>query len=255
MSSKKSKIGIIYVAANIKSNKFYVGQTIKELDERVYQHHESAKYNDHKFARALKKYDKSDWIWGIVGDDIPIRFLNEMETFFVSLFDTYKGGYNSTPGGRNTPMVPETKKKISEALKGRSRPYMIEFNKGKKGVPLSESHKLKISKGLMGNRHSEETKIKMSKAQTGKVKSQTHRDNLSKSHMGKKMPEKMRQRMVGNERRAKEYKIIKPNGTSKIIKNLAKYCRENNLCRQHMIAVAFGRRKHHKGYRCESVKT
>lgn len=46
------------------------------------------------------------------------------------------------------------------------------------------------------------------------------------------------------------YKIVYPNGEEKIIKNLKKFCRDNNLTYSVMRKVVYGERNHHKQFKC-----
>jgi len=49
------KFGIIYIAINIKTNKSYIGYTVRKLNTRITEHYSvTARYN-YKFANALKK--------------------------------------------------------------------------------------------------------------------------------------------------------------------------------------------------------
>lgn len=57
----------------------------------------------------------------------------------------------------------ETRKKISNAHKGRKKPWAGKYKHSK----LSERHKKNISKGLTGRKQSEETKRKISKSLIG----------------------------------------------------------------------------------------
>ena len=50
--------------------------------------------------------------------------------------------------------------------------------------------------------------------------------------------------------KSKNWLIITPDNEKIQIKNLAKYCRENNLHNGHMSSIAHGKRNHHKGYKC-----
>lgn len=79
--------------------------------------------------------------------------------------------------------------------------------------------------------------------------------NISKSRMGKKMPQEVRNRMRKNERAAKTYAVVEPDGRVEVVKNLSRYCRENGLCSQHMSSVASGARKHHRRYMCKIIDT
>ena len=56
------------------------------------------------------------------------------------------------------------------------------------------------------------------------------------------------------EKHAKCYKVITPDGRIDIIKNLSKYCKENNLHTSNMCQVARGKMRHYKGYYCEKME-
>jgi hypothetical protein len=49
---------------------------------------------------------------------------------------------------------------------------------------------------------------------------------------------------------ARKYMVTDPNGVSFTIKNMAKFCRENNLSKQNMNKVSKGTRVHHMGWKC-----
>jgi hypothetical protein len=49
-------------------------------------------------------------------------------------------------------------------------------------------------------------------------------------------------------------KITYPNGEIKIIKNLRKFCRENNLYHGAMWRVSQGKRKVYKGFKCIKIQ-
>ena len=89
------------------------------------------------------------------------------EQYYIKVFKTlWPNGYNLTEGGDGCVACEETRKKISEANKGKPAPN--------KGVPMSEEQKKKISESLkelfsgekhpmFGKHHSDETKKKLSK--------------------------------------------------------------------------------------------
>ena len=56
-----------------------------------------------------------------------------------------------------------------------------------------------------------------------------------------------------NNPQSKKYKITFPDGKTKIIIGLTQFCRENNLTYQTMCAVASGRVKQHKLFKCERI--
>ena len=53
----------------------------------------------------------------------------------------------------------------------------------------------------------------------------------------------------GREYCIKEYLVEKPNGKRELIKNLSKYCRDNNLNVGHIHETLYGKRLQHKGYK------
>lgn len=104
---------------------------------------------------------------------------------------------NLTDGGKTTTgyiHTPKTKKKISEAKKGKTfikiygeeqAKIMAERKRiimtGKKRKPLSDETKEKIRKKLIGSKDSEETRLKKSRASKGKPKSEEHKRKIKEA--------------------------------------------------------------------------
>lgn len=177
------RTGIIYRYLNIESGKSYVGQTVNPKD-RFRQHLNSNKKDWHV---DYKKYPyKYEYI--VVEDNIPEDKLDEREIYWIDYYDSYHNGYNLTEGGQGCRLSEETKKKISEATKGR-----IPWNKGipcseetkrkssekQKGIKLSDLRRKNISEGhkglfkgdkhpMYGKHHNEDAKRKISEASKGK---------------------------------------------------------------------------------------
>ena len=138
----------------------------------------------------------------------------------------------------------KTRKKLSSALMG---------NKNNLGRKMSIKTKQKISEANTGKIRSDEIRKKMSEWLVGKKLSKEHRQKISHANIGRVVKECTRIKIgAGNAKNT--YKILKPNDEIEIIKNISRYCRENNLCVSSMVAVSKGRRNHHKGYRCERVE-
>ena len=97
------------------------------------------------------------------------------------------------------------------------------------GAIFSDETRRRMSLGQKGRIHSEKTKLKMSKAAKGRTFSEKQKLNLIEAN-------------------SKTWIFVNPNGEKITIKNLAKFCRENNLSRTLMSYVSIGKRKHHKGW-------
>lgn len=85
-----------------------------------------------------------------------------------------------------TKMSEETKKKISETLKG------------KKKAPFSEEHKKNISEAKKGFKHTQETKDRISRLNKGKKKpprTEEHKRKLGEAHKGKVHTEEWKKAM------------------------------------------------------------
>ncbi|TSA28616.1 hypothetical protein D4R71_00495 [bacterium] len=70
--------------------------------------------------------------------------------------------------------IEATKKKISEALKGKKKP------------PFSYEHKRKIREWHLGRKHSEEHRLKISIGNKGRIFSEETKKKISEAHMGEK---------------------------------------------------------------------
>ena len=49
------------------------------------------------------------------------------------------------------------------------------------------------------------------------------------------------------------YLVTAPDNTEVVVKGITQFCRDNNLTPSAMVAVAKGRRSHHKGYKCSRI--
>jgi hypothetical protein len=108
------------------SSKGYIGYTYKPMIERWKEElsHSRNLNNVLKIDKALRKYpNKDQWNNKVLIDNIPtLAEAKRLEIEMIAKYDTYKNGYNSTPGGDgNGPMPEETRKKISESTKNKSK--------------------------------------------------------------------------------------------------------------------------------------
>lgn len=89
-------MGVIYKATNKINGHSYIGQTTNF--QRRKMEHLSCKCAS-VFAKALKKYGKENFIWEIL-EECNNNELDEREIYWISYYNTYYNGYNSTQGGQ-----------------------------------------------------------------------------------------------------------------------------------------------------------
>ncbi len=94
--------------------------------------------------------------------------------------------------------------------------------------------------------HSEESKIKMRNSALGK------HTGSKNGNYGRIFPEETRKKM--SEKQSKLWEVTFPDKSKKIIKNLKRFCLDNNLDLSSMHQVANKKnRKQHKGFSCKSL--
>ena len=165
------------------SDKRYYGITGKEKVEDRWD--KGKGYSNQYFCRAINKYGWDNIQHEVIFDNLTKEEACLLEQCYIALYDTInpKYGYNSTTGGEHYELSEESKKKISESLKGHpgymkgkkhkeeSKKKISESHKGENnhmyGKKQSEEHKKKRSKSMKGKKHTEETKKKMSEANKG----------------------------------------------------------------------------------------
>ena len=109
---------IIYKITNTITGKAYIGQTVETLEKRWQRHCKSASQYSNHFMRAIKKYGTDCWRFEILEEVNDVELLNEREVYWIAYFETFKNGYNSTTGGRQSSIVTEeVKNKRSESMK------------------------------------------------------------------------------------------------------------------------------------------
>lgn len=95
----------IYCFINKINDKRYIGQSI-QLQERIYSDHKNDHLNEKngcyntKFYQALRKYGFDNFEIVIL-EECQKSELNEKEKYWINYYDSFKNGYNSTPGGNS----------------------------------------------------------------------------------------------------------------------------------------------------------
>ena len=168
LNDKGEEVGIIYGWYNTKSEKWYIGQTIRP-EARFKRHINYAinKKDNNKFHNALRKYGLDNFVYCVLEENVLVDNLDMMEIYWIEEFDSFYSGYNLTLGGdglKGFIMPEEQKKKISQSNKGKTKNHLSEETKKK----LSESHK--GNPGYWTNKHlSEEIRKRISESHKGKT--------------------------------------------------------------------------------------
>lgn len=93
----------IYKITNKINNKVYIGQTIRDINLRWQRHCQDAisGRTDTKFARAIRKYGKDNFIIELIDTASSKEELNKKEDYWINYYDSISKGYNSMDGGGN----------------------------------------------------------------------------------------------------------------------------------------------------------
>ena len=146
---------LIYKITNLVNGKVYIGQTSGTILHRWSQHPDKC---CQKLYNAIMKYGKSNFKIEEIDISETQEELNNKEKYWIKFYNSMENGYNIQEGGYKGRHSEETKKKISEALKG-SNNYWY-------GKKQSKEMLDKRSKALLGKKHSEQRKINSSLANT-----------------------------------------------------------------------------------------
>lgn len=91
----------IYKITNKLNNKVYIGKTLESVDKRWAEHlhdYNRDRNKDRPLYRAMKKYGCNNFEITTV-EECSVDELNNREQYWISMFDSFKHGYNATIGG------------------------------------------------------------------------------------------------------------------------------------------------------------
>ena len=95
-------MGFIYKIWNEQNNKVYIDQTSVGIKTRWSQHLYNYLTNNAVLYRAMRKYGAGLFHIEQI-EECDDSILNEREKYWIEYYDSYKNGYNSTPGGTALP--------------------------------------------------------------------------------------------------------------------------------------------------------
>jgi hypothetical protein len=147
---------------------------------------------------------------------------------------------------------------------------LTDGGEGVSGYRFSEEGRQRLSLAHVGIRHSEETRRKMSNSRKGQLNHNYGRKDMISNFKGKKHTEDARRKIslakTGQkqsletiEKRANSltryrYELIDKQGEVYVTDNLTDFALSHGLARSHLGAIAQGKRKTHKGWKCRIIE-
>lgn len=209
---RNHEVGGIYTITCLGNGRVYVGSSI-DINRRFRHHRRDLQEGRHKnvlLSRSWNKYGEDAFLFAIVEVVTDRNLLIEREQWWIDCLNSAnrRDGFNLSPRagsslgvkhsedarlrmskamkGKSHPHTPESRRKISEALRGRkqSAEHTQRSSESRRGRPISEEVKQKISaffKGRSAGPKSEEVKRKLSEAMSGRTLSIEHRHKISES--------------------------------------------------------------------------
>jgi len=230
---------VIYKATNIINGKEYVGQTIRGFSERIKEH----KYCASKRTRnlplynAINKYGFENFEFAVIDSASSIEELNKKEEQYIrELNSLWPNGYNMMTGGHNSVLNEFSKKKMSDAKKGKPMPEKCREMGilANKGIKRSEETRKKMSEAQIGEKNHRFGKPSFNR---GKTFSQETCKKISESKKGKGL----------NNNNASKKVICLDNGI--IYDSAVHAAKELSISKSGVAQVASGIYKQMKGFR------
>lgn len=213
----------IYLIENTINNKKYIGFT-QNPSRRIRQHKKSK--SNYKINQAIRKYGWDNFAFTVIYQSKDkYHCLNEMENYFIELYDSFCNGYNSTVGGGGVFLNEHSKEKISEKMK-------VVWEKRD-----NDKIKLKISQSIKNKWAEDSYHKKMCEIRKTQTTSET-KQKISKSLTKKK------------------FRIYSPEGQLFETENMKLFCKEKGIGQpSKLYYVAKGKLNHYKGWKAECIET
>ena len=178
---------VIYCYTNKINGKKYIGQTCLTLEERAGKN--GYRYRAvHAFGEAIKKYGWPNFKGEVLEDGLTLEEANKQEQYWIAELNTLvPNGYNLAKGGNNHEWHEESKRKMSNSMKGK-KPWTT-------GKHLSDETKEKIRQSHLGKKMSDEFREKMRLSNLGKHLTEEHKRLISEHCKGRRLSEETKKRM------------------------------------------------------------
>lgn len=230
----KKSDGGIYAIVHIETGRRYIGSAVS-ISSRWSKHKSDLRSGSHcnrKLRGSWAKHGENAFRFEVVELVTDRTKLIEREQFWMDTLNPYYNLVMVAGSCLGMKMSAEARAKISAANKGQYRmPAESHQRRIEKITGLKQTAETcdKRRAKMLGRTFSDESISKMRDATANR--SQDHLDKIGESNAG-------------------EYIVTAPDGTEISVRNLSKFCRENDLLQNKMSNVATGSRKHHKGWLC-----
>jgi len=222
------------------TSKIYIGQS-RNILKRI-NHYKNLKcIGQPKLYASIKKYGWNNHNLEIICE-CGINELISLEKHYIKEYDSFNSehGMNLTSGGDGFCFTEDTRKKLSEAHKGKkhSKETKRRMSEAHKGKTHTREHNINQGNSLRGIKRSDETKRKISTASKGKICSDEFKKKISNTLKGIKRSNETK-RKIGLAKKGNKYCIGLTHSDEtkkKISESLRKYhearkLKENNKIR------------------------
>lgn len=107
-------MGKIYKIINDINSKVYIGKTTRSLQTRFKEHIENTSNCNSAIYAAIQKYGQNHFSIQLIEDNISDQELNQKQRYWIAAYNSYKNGYNLTPGGDGKSLSDKEIKDIRE---------------------------------------------------------------------------------------------------------------------------------------------
>lgn len=225
----------IYIILHLSSGKHYVGSS-HNTASRHRTHWSSLARNKHaniKLQRAWNKYGEKDFRFDHV-ETCSVELLKEREQFYIDETKPFYNILRTAYSSRGYKMSEVARAKISASARANMAKLTPEELRGRNAAS---------GFNMKGKKQTEHAKALISAAMKGRPVTEAMAAGLRAAHTKEAILK--RANAI-----SKNYIVTSPDGRSMKVRNLAAFCRENDLRQGHLSAVARGERKHHKGWSC-----